>query len=334
MELSGEQRKKLQEALMDAFFNKALLEQMLSYKLEKRLDTIAGGSNLQEITFNLIRKAESEGWIEALVCAAHMSNNGNLKLQAITLDMKLNCQSPTHFKREVTTQDSVIFEAQSGEKICEHSDILNKYASFKSLEFKHNYPNLLFINIQIICLNFEKELQQVNLLLDISFGEVEENFKYKENLGFVEKQGYIRFGIKFGELCFKLTNGCMPLNLRKLPTIEQAFGLVSPTGTDEYPRWQFRVDDKKRSTLFGYLTNQELGIMSLQDTSCLVEATFQVNVNSNNLGVTEQEGVWDDETNKKVKQTKLRAFFKKVVEPKLKDYVSKVVLQYDSTTNS
>jgi hypothetical protein len=52
------------------------------------------------------------------------------------------------------------------------------------------------------------------------------------------------------------------------------------------------------------------------------------------LGVTEQEGVWDDETNKKVKETKLRAFFKKVVEPKVKDYVSKVVLQYDSTTNS
>jgi hypothetical protein len=202
------------------------------------------------------------------------------------------------------------------------------------MEFKHNYPDLMLIDIRLLRLISEKELQEFNLILDISFGEVEENFKYKKQLGFVEKEGCIRFGIKFGELCFKLTNGCMPLNFRKLPTIEQAFGLVSPTGTDEYPKWQFKVDDKKRSTLFGFLTNQELGIISLQNTSCLVEATFQVNINSNNLGVTEQEGVWDDATNKKVKETKLRAFFKKVVEPKVKDYVSKVVLQYDSTTNS
>ncbi|MDF5726235.1 MAG: hypothetical protein PUP91_38515, partial [Rhizonema sp. PD37] len=162
----------------------------------------------------------------------------------------------------------------------------------------------------------------------------EEKFKYREQLGLIEKEGSIKFGIKFGELCFNFNNGCMPLNLRKIPTIEKAFGLGSFTGTDKYPKWQFRVNDKKRSTLFGSLTEQELGIMLLENTSCLVETTFQVNVNSNNLGVIEQEGVWDDGTNKKVKETKIRAFLKKVVEPKIKDYVSKVVLKYDSTINS
>ncbi len=309
MKLSGEQRKKLQEAFMDAFVNKASLEQMLSFELEKSLETIAGGSNLQEITFNLIQTAESEGWIEALVCAARKSNPGNFNLQSIPFI-------------------GVIHKNDNNSK---HN---KSYADFKKLKSEHNYPRLMSIDIRLIGLIFEKELQPFNLILDISFGEVEEKFQYRKKLGFVEKEGYIRFGIKFGELCFKLTNGCMPLNLRKLPTIEQAFGLVSPIGTDEYPIWQFRVDDKRRSTLFGFLTNQELGIISLQNTSCLVEATFQVNINSNNLGVTEQEGVWDDATNKKVKETKLRAFFKKVVEPKVKDYVSKVVLQYDSTTNS
>jgi hypothetical protein len=83
MKLSGQQRKELQEALIDAFVNKASLEQMLSYELEKSLETIAGDSNLQEITFKLIQAAEAEGWVEDLVRAARTSNPGNLNLQSI-----------------------------------------------------------------------------------------------------------------------------------------------------------------------------------------------------------------------------------------------------------
>ncbi len=87
--------------------------------------------------------------------------------------------------------------------------------------------------------------------------------------------------------------------------------------------------------LFGSLLNQELGTINFLNSLCEVEATFQVSgVNSNNLGITEQDGLWDDKTSKKVKETKIRAFLKKVVEPKLKDYVSRVVLQYDSATIS
>ncbi|BDA76389.1 hypothetical protein CAL7716_105550 (plasmid) [Calothrix sp. PCC 7716] len=81
--LSRQQRKQLRNALMDAFPTKPLLEQLLSYELDKNLDEIAGGNNLQEIVFNLITIAESQGWIDELVYGAKESNPGNSLLQKI-----------------------------------------------------------------------------------------------------------------------------------------------------------------------------------------------------------------------------------------------------------
>ncbi len=49
--LSGQQRKQLQEALIDAFPDKASLEQMLSFGLEKNLDAIASEGNLSQKVF-------------------------------------------------------------------------------------------------------------------------------------------------------------------------------------------------------------------------------------------------------------------------------------------
>jgi hypothetical protein len=55
VELSSLQRKQLQDALIAAFPSKPSLEQMLSHQLDENLDAIAGGDNLQEIVFELIR---------------------------------------------------------------------------------------------------------------------------------------------------------------------------------------------------------------------------------------------------------------------------------------
>ncbi len=83
MRLSGQQRKELQDALVDAFPDKSSLEQMLSFGLNKNLDAIANGDNLEKIVFNLIKKAESEGWVSRLIVAARQSNPGNPLSQAI-----------------------------------------------------------------------------------------------------------------------------------------------------------------------------------------------------------------------------------------------------------
>jgi Effector-associated domain 1 len=51
MKISGEQRKRLQLALLGAFPKKSSLQQMLSFELDKNLDTLAYGENLTEIIF-------------------------------------------------------------------------------------------------------------------------------------------------------------------------------------------------------------------------------------------------------------------------------------------
>lgn len=83
--LSGEQRRKLQYALIDAFPTPSSLEQMLSFSLNKNLYAIAGSSNLKGIVFNLIITAEAEGWLQDLVRAARESNPGNPRLLALDL---------------------------------------------------------------------------------------------------------------------------------------------------------------------------------------------------------------------------------------------------------
>ncbi|MBD2211213.1 NACHT domain-containing protein [Nostoc linckia FACHB-104] len=83
MSLSGQQRKELQLALIDAFPNTASLEQMLSFELDKSLRAIAGEGNLQNIVFELIKTANAEGWVEDLLRGACNSNPGNSRLKAI-----------------------------------------------------------------------------------------------------------------------------------------------------------------------------------------------------------------------------------------------------------
>jgi hypothetical protein len=82
MELTGKQREQLKDALISAFPDKNKLEQMLDYKLDKKLNAIAGGNNLTDIVSDLIKTAESEEWVENLINGARAQNPGNSKLLA------------------------------------------------------------------------------------------------------------------------------------------------------------------------------------------------------------------------------------------------------------
>ncbi|MDF5713987.1 MAG: SUMF1/EgtB/PvdO family nonheme iron enzyme [Rhizonema sp. NSF051] len=96
--LSGQQRKKLRDALMDAFPEKSSLEQLLDFELDKNLNEITRDSNLGVIVFELIKRAESEGWLINLVRATGNEISGNLRLQAIAQEILSN---------EATTSPSV-----------------------------------------------------------------------------------------------------------------------------------------------------------------------------------------------------------------------------------
>ncbi len=93
MRLSGEQFEKLSTALIDAFPDKSSLEQMLWYKLNKNLNELAGGGNLRDVVFELIKVSNSQGWIEDLVRKAYESNSGNPKLKDIVKELLQNYTS-------------------------------------------------------------------------------------------------------------------------------------------------------------------------------------------------------------------------------------------------
>jgi Effector-associated domain 1/CHAT domain len=90
MSLSGQQRKELQSALIDAFPDTASLEQMLAFELDKNLRAIAREGSLQDIVFKLIQTANSQGWIEDLVRAARNENPGNQQLKDIAQELLQN----------------------------------------------------------------------------------------------------------------------------------------------------------------------------------------------------------------------------------------------------
>lgn len=74
---------KINEAFLDAFRRKAELEQLVRFGINENLDLIAGGSDLREITFNLIQWAESCGKLRELLKAARQQNTGNVRLSEI-----------------------------------------------------------------------------------------------------------------------------------------------------------------------------------------------------------------------------------------------------------
>jgi len=81
MGLAGSERKKLRQAIINAYPSKAKLKMMVSDELEENLDAIAGGENLDEIVFNFIEWAESQGKLETIIDAAIRTNPGNEELK-------------------------------------------------------------------------------------------------------------------------------------------------------------------------------------------------------------------------------------------------------------
>jgi len=81
MELAGSQRRQLIDALVSAFPTPGALKQMLSFRLNLDLETIASGSNYTEVMFSLVRWAESRNRLDELVREALAENPGNRDLQ-------------------------------------------------------------------------------------------------------------------------------------------------------------------------------------------------------------------------------------------------------------
>ncbi|MEM7033549.1 MAG: effector-associated domain EAD1-containing protein [Chloroflexota bacterium] len=81
MALDKNHAKQLKKALVDAFPTKGKLAQVVKYGLNKNLDQVAFGENLDEVVFKVIQQADANNQIGRLVETAREENPGNILLK-------------------------------------------------------------------------------------------------------------------------------------------------------------------------------------------------------------------------------------------------------------
>lgn len=81
-ELTGKQYEAFWRALCDAY-TQNMLERMLQFRLDKRLDRITAPGTFEDVVFELIGLAQREGWHLELLRAARESNPGHSGLMAV-----------------------------------------------------------------------------------------------------------------------------------------------------------------------------------------------------------------------------------------------------------
>jgi effector-associated domain 1 (EAD1)-containing protein/trypsin-like peptidase len=79
--LTGPTREAISNALLDAF-NRDTLDQLLAFRLDKRLDRITGGGPLDSVVLDVVRRSEQEGWTGDLVAAARETRPRNPTMAA------------------------------------------------------------------------------------------------------------------------------------------------------------------------------------------------------------------------------------------------------------
>lgn len=127
----------------------------------------------------------------------------------------------------------------------------------------------------------------------------------------------------------------MPISERRFIKTHKKDWIINSTGSPETPCWEFKANQENSKVLNGILEDEILGyIKNISGDRYAVCATFEIKVNKNYIQITAQEGVWDARTPPKERETIKRTFFRNILEPKLKDYLSKVELIYEKTSNS
>ncbi|ODH01469.1 hypothetical protein A4S05_28860 [Nostoc sp. KVJ20] len=81
MNFLGSDRKKLRKAILSAYPDPGDLEIMVNEELGENLHAIAGGGQLNQVVFNVIKWAETKGKLERLIMAAYDANSGNSDLK-------------------------------------------------------------------------------------------------------------------------------------------------------------------------------------------------------------------------------------------------------------
>lgn len=116
--LSGKLSKRLNEALDDAFDSPEALDEFLFEMLGKRLHNVSADKDLQIRRFQLIRKADAQGWVLDLIAAAGQARPKNAALREVAAEVGLGAAS-TSLERVILDTvpflDIAVLRARLGE---------------------------------------------------------------------------------------------------------------------------------------------------------------------------------------------------------------------------
>jgi tetratricopeptide (TPR) repeat protein len=176
MGLSGQQRKELQDALIDAFPDTTSLERMLAYELDKNLTAIAGVGNLQDIVFKLIQTANSQGWVEDLALKAHKYNSGNFQLKAIVENI-LNNIPTNEYPSEYNHLNNTTDNNSRSPLLISIPDFSNKNRENENIKPNNTPKKFISLTISTIIIAFLS-----TVLFSAKFLESKKNTKITANI--------------------------------------------------------------------------------------------------------------------------------------------------------
>ncbi|MFO0756922.1 MAG: pentapeptide repeat-containing protein [Byssovorax sp.] len=81
--MQGSDVERVCEALLSAFPSRSALAQVVRFRLDVKLDEIAGAGGLRETVFELVRLAEAKGWLLDLIAAAQKECPKSAELRAL-----------------------------------------------------------------------------------------------------------------------------------------------------------------------------------------------------------------------------------------------------------
>ena len=88
MNWSGKQLEALHQAMMSAYPTEAKLKRLLRFRMELRLNNIAGGANHNDLVLDLLEVLEAEDRLLELLAAARDMNSTNIKLQQLEASLQ------------------------------------------------------------------------------------------------------------------------------------------------------------------------------------------------------------------------------------------------------
>ena len=295
MILTGEQTAELKEAIVKAYREQEL-EILLSEKMAQSYEAIARGGDYRTRAFNLIEMLESNGGLEEFITV-----------------IKNDKPNSPYFKIITQFRDIPIHD------IPNLGMTISKDDKYKG--------ELVFFELYLC--NEDTKKKKIDIILDITFGEAEEQFPIKSK--FTKENPLVKFGIKSGKLRLNFENAELPLSKRANIDLINSFQ-INLTGNSENPVWEFEPGHGKK-ILKGRLSPQELGVIDVLSNACIITGSFETIIHINNIEITSQYGVWDENTpTLKIKNHKV--LFIKYIKPQLEDYLCQLILKYELRSNS